>query len=117
MEEAIEKSILDITRQMKFMATKYDYHLNGNVADIMTKLKEKLQAAISFYTSVLKAYEELKNDHDALKKQISSFKNIFLTLVDKYQLASMLEAEEAVMSPENEENKELSKIGENDGDY
>lgn len=104
MEEAIESKILEVRRQMKFMATKYDYHFKGNVAEIMEKLKQRLQAAISFYTTVIGSYEKLRNDHEALEKQISSFKTIFATLIEKYDLASTIE--ESILVSEVEDNKE-----------
>lgn len=105
-EEAIEKSIVDITRQMKFLATKYEYHFNKNLADVLQSLSERLKAIITFYSSVLKTYEELRTDHNALKNQIGTFKTMFSSLIEKYDLASTLEGNESVLSPEFEENKE-----------
>ncbi|KAL5284759.1 hypothetical protein ACFFRR_006834 [Megaselia abdita] len=106
LEEAIEKSILETTRLMKFMASKYDYHFNTKTSEIMEKLKERLKAMIEFYTSVLKAYEELRNDHKALEKQFTHFQTIFSTLIEKYDLAFELgiDSSSILQTEENKEN-------------
>lgn len=107
MEEDIEESILEISRQMKFMATRYDYHFKNNIPHIMEELKGRIQTIITFYTSVLKAYEALKDNHNTLQKQIDSFETLFSTLIEKYDLVSLVE-EDSVNLTDQEENKENS---------
>lgn len=92
MEESIENGLHEVTNQIKFMASKYDYHCpNGKSMEILNSMEEKLKAAFDFYNLYFQNYENLRESHNNLKDNIRTVEIAIASMIEKYDLASSIE--------------------------